>query len=156
MHKHCPGFENAQIIEVADTIGIRESRHIEGEQTLTEKEVFDCVVQDSAIAVMATNMDTHNLNDAGGSFHVPDAGPYFGVPYLCLVAKGLDNLLVAGRCISADSCAASAIRMMPSCMAYGHAAGIAGAMAVKDGVAPKDIDVKVLREKLVSEGGFVG
>ena len=105
---------------------------------------------------MATNMDAHNKDNPGGTLHVPTAGPYFTVPYPCLVAKGVDNLLVAGRAISADAMAGSAIRMMPSCMAFGQAAGTAAAMAAAAGICPRDLDVAALRRTLTAQGAFVG
>lgn len=156
LKKHADGFQNAVLVETGDTIGIRETRHIEGEYRLTGAEVFTCKVHDNAIACMATNMDTHNKDNPGGTLHVPTAGPYFTVPYPCLVAKGVDNLLVAGRAISADAMAGSAIRMMPSCMAFGQAAGTAAAMAAAAGICPRDVDVAALRRTLTAQGAFVG
>ena len=156
MKKHAPGFENSRIIATADAIGIRETRHIEGEYKLTGDEVAACKVHEDAIACMATNMDTHNKDNPGGSFFIPKNGPYFTVPYLCLVPKGISNLFVAGRAISADAIAGSAIRMMPSCMAFGQAAGTAAAMCAAQGIAPKDVDVQALRQTLVAQGQFVG
>ena len=156
MKKHAPGFENSRIIATADAIGIRETRHIEGEYKLTGDEVAACKVHEDAIACMATNMDTHNKDNPGGSFFIPKNGPFFTVPYLCLVPKGISNLLVAGRAISADAIAGSAIRMMPSCMAFGQAAGTAAAMSAAQGIAPKNVDVQVLRKTLVEQGQFVG
>lgn len=156
LRKHAVGFENAVMVDTADTIGVRETRHIEGEYRLTGEEVAACKVHPDAIACMATNMDTHNKSNPGGTLHIPTAGPYFTVPYPCLVAKGVDNLLVAGRSISADAMAGSAIRMMPSCMAFGQAAGTAAAIAVKQGLKPRDVDVSLLRKTLVDQGAFVG
>ena len=156
LKKHADGFQNAVLVETGDTIGIRETRHIEGEYRLTGAEVFACKVHDNAIACMATNMDTHNKDNPGGTLHVPTAGHYLTVPYPCLVAKGVDNLLVAGRAISADAMAGSAIRMMPSCMAFGQAAGTAAAMAAAAGICPRDLDVAALRRTLTAQGAFVG
>lgn len=156
MKKHAPGFENSRIIATADAIGIRETRHIEGEYKLTGDEVAACKVHEDAIACMATNMDTHNKDNPGGSFFIPKNGPYFTVPYLCLVPKGISNLFVAGRSISADAIAGSAIRMMPSCMAFGQAAGTAAAICAAQNIAPKDVDVQALRKTLVEQGQFVG
>jgi len=126
------------------------------DRELSGEEVAACRVPEGTIAVMATNMDTHNRDNPGGSFIVPTAGPYFGVPYLCLVPKGADNLLVAGRAISADALAGSAVRMMPSCMAFGQAAGVAAAMAAAADIPPRDVDVAALRRKLTDQGAFVG
>lgn len=155
LKKHAPGFENAILLNTADTIGIRETRHIQGEYTLTGQEVYDCVLHPDAIACMATNMDTHNKDNPGGTLHVPDK-PYFDVPYGCLVAKGVDNLLVAGRAISADAQAGSAIRMMPSCMAFGQAAGTAAAMAAAADIPVRKVPTDVLRNALTRQGAFVG
>lgn len=155
LKKHAPGFENAILLNTADTIGIRETRHIQGEYTLTGQEVYDCVLHPDAIACMATNMDTHNKDNPGGTLHVPDK-PYFDVPYGCLVAKGVDNLLVAGRAISADAQAGSAIRMMPSCMAFGQAAGTAAAMAAAADIPVRKVPTDALRNALTRQGAFVG
>ena len=155
LKKHAPGFENAILLNTADTIGIRETRHIQGEYTLTGQEVYDCVLHPDAIACMATTMDTHNKDNPGGTLHVPDK-PYFDVPYGCLVAKGVDNLLVAGRAISADAQAGSAIRMMPSCMAFGQAAGTAAAMAAAADIPVRKVPTDALRNALTRQGAFVG
>lgn len=155
LKKHAPGFENAILLNTADTIGIRETRHIQGEYTLTGQEVYDCVLHPDAIACMATCMDTHNRDNPGGTLHVPDK-PYFDVPYGCLVAKGVDNLLVAGRAISADAKAGSAIRMMPSCMAFGQAAGTAAAMAAAADIPVRKVPTDALRNALTRQGAFVG
>lgn len=155
LKKHAPGFENAILLNTADTIGIRETRHIQGEYTLTGQEVYDCVLHPDAIACMATCMDTHNKDNPGGTLHVPDK-PYFDVPYGCLVAKGVDNLLVAGRAISADAQAGSAIRMMPSCMAFGQAAGTAAAMAAAADIPVRKVPTDALRNALTRQGAFVG
>jgi succinate dehydrogenase/fumarate reductase flavoprotein subunit len=105
---------------------------------------------------MATNMDTHNKNDPGGTYYTLENGPYFGVPYPCLVAKGVNNLLVAGRAISADAMAGAAIRMIPCCLVFGQAAGTAAAHAIKDNKLPAEVDVKKLRETLKEQGAYLG
>ena len=69
-----------------------------------------------------------------------------------MVPVGLENLLVAGRAVSADSEAAGAIRVMPPCMALGQAAGVAAAMAVSSGTPLDSINVSVLRRRLTDQG----
>jgi len=156
MKKHAVGFENAKFMGTASTIGIRETRHIEGLYKLTVDDVKNCRVPEDTIAVMATNMDTHNKNDPGGTYYTLENGPYFGVPYPCLVAKGVNNLLVAGRAISADAMAGAAIRMIPCCLVFGQAAGTAAAHAIKDNKLPAEVDVKKLRETLKEQGAYLG
>jgi hypothetical protein len=156
LKKHAVGFENARFMGTAATVGVRETRHIDGLKRLTADDVSACRVPEDSIAVMATCMDTHNRSDPGGTFYPLENGPYFGVPYGCLVPRGVDNLLVAGRAISADSVAASAARMIPCCMVFGQAAGAAAAMAVQDGVAPADVDISKLLSTLRAQGAYLG
>lgn len=155
LKKYAVGFENAVFLGTADTLGIRETRHIDGIRRLTVDDVKVCAVPEDSIAVMATNMDTHNKDDAGGTYYTHTAGPFFGVPYGCLVAKGVDNLLVAGRSISTDAVAGSATRMIPCCMVFGQAAGTAAAMAVRENLAPADVSVPELRENLKKQGAYL-
>lgn len=154
--KYAVGFENARFMGTADSIGIRETRHIDGVKRLTAEDVIHCRVPEDSIAVMATCMDTHNKSNPGGTFYPLTNGPFFGVPYGCLVPRGIGNLLVAGRAISADSVAASATRMIPCCMVFGQAAGTAAAIAVRDGAAPADVDVHKLLSSLKEQGAYLG
>jgi hypothetical protein len=156
LKKHAVGFENAKFMGTAASIGIRETRHIEGLYRLTKDDVINCRVPGNSIAVMATNMDTHNKSDPGGTYYTLENGPYFGVPYTCLVPKGIDNLLVAGRAISADAVAGSAIRMIPCCIVFGQAAGTAAAMAVKEGKLPAAVDENKLCTLLKEQGAYLG
>lgn len=156
LKKYAIGFENAKFIGTASMIGVRESRHIHGKYILTADDVKACRVPDDSIAVMATNLDTHNKNDAGGTFYLLENGDFFGVPYSCLLPEGVDNLLVAGRSISAESVAASAIRMIPCCIAFGQAAGTAAAIAVNESVDIDALDINLLRKKLIQQGAYLG
>jgi len=156
LKKHAVGFENARFMGTAASIGIRETRHIDGVKRLSAEDVTACRVPEDSIAVMATCMDTHNRSDPGGTFYPLENGPFFGVPYGCMVPRGVESLLVAGRPISADAVAASATRMIPCCMAFGQAAGTAAAMAVADGILPSAVDVARLRASLMDQGAYLG
>ena len=83
-------------------------------------------------------------------------GNWYGVPYRCLVPKNIDGLLVAGRCVSASSVAAAAIRVMPPCMAMGQAAGTAAALAARSGITPRTLNAAKLAEQLKSDGVWLG
>ncbi len=156
LKKYAVGFEEAEFIDTADTVGIRESRHIEGLYRLTGEDVRSCRVPKDTIALMATNMDTHNKDDPGGNFITVRNGLYFGVPYRSLIPKNVKNLLIAGRAISADALAGSAIRMIPCCIAFGQAAGIAAAMAAVQKVSPSEINFYELRTSLIDQGAYLG
>ena len=83
-------------------------------------------------------------------------GNWYGVPYRCLVPLKVENLLVAGRCLSAESEAAGAVRVMPPVMAMGQAAGTAAALCLKTGSTPRALDSKSLVDVLRAQGAFLG
>ncbi|MDO4549453.1 MAG: FAD-dependent oxidoreductase, partial [Clostridia bacterium] len=78
--------------------------------------------------------------------------PVYGIPYGCLVPRGVKNLLVAGRAISATRTAMSSSRVMAQCMAEGEAAGLAASICAKEGCSPEQIDVARLRAALADRG----
>ncbi|MCM8772554.1 MAG: FAD-dependent oxidoreductase [Candidatus Omnitrophica bacterium] len=79
-------------------------------------------------------------------------GQYYEIPYRCLIPKKIDNLLVAGRCISTDFEAQSGTRLIMTCITMGHAAGTASALSIKENISPRKLDTEILREKLIKEG----
>jgi hypothetical protein len=89
----------------------------------------------------------------GWSF-IPGDGVY-DIPYRCLLPKGLDNVLVAGRCLSATHLAHASCRLMAQCMAMGEAAGTAAALAVNSGVTPRDLEPAALQAALVAGGAIL-
>jgi hypothetical protein len=127
--KNVPGFESAVLIETASQIGVRESRRVEGEYTLTKEDVVE-----------------------GKRFFDVVARNLFDIPYRCLVPRKVDGLLASGRCISTTHEAQASIRMICPCYATGEVAGIAAAKAVTDGVEPREIDVRGLQESLLKHG----
>ncbi len=80
----------------------------------------------------------------------------YGIPYRVLLPKGVGNLLLAGRCVSADSAAAGAIRVMPPAMALGQAAGTAAALSLLGGTTPQNLDFGDLRAALVADKAYLG
>jgi hypothetical protein len=87
--------------------------------------------------------------------YLPDDG-YYDIPYGCLVPQEIDNLTVAGRCISATHEALGSVRVMYQCMALGQAAGTAAAICVEQGIAPRQVVTEELRERLAAHGALVG
>lgn len=157
LKKYVPGCENARLLCVAPTIGIRESRHIHGLKTLTAEDCLAGLVPDDSVMVAANSVDVHGKFGPMSNEYIPlGDGVYYGVPYGCLLPQNVTNLLVAGRSLSATSEAAGAVRVMPPCMAMGQAAGTAAAMAVCAGISPRDVSVGQLREQLIRDGVFLG
>ncbi len=147
--KYVPGCENAMLIQTASVLGVRESRHIVGRYTLTDEDVISGRKFDDKISLCGYILDLHSDTTGGGKFVVVDQ--WFDIPYRCLVPETCNNLLVAGRCISATSGAASSLRTMTSCFAIGQGAGTAAAQSVAEHVKPKDIDIAKLQNTLRSQ-----
>lgn len=155
LRKYVPGCENAKLKASGSHVGIRESRHIQGEYRLTADDLLSAKVPEDSILLAANSVDVHGRFGPTSNEYVPINGDYYGVPYRSLIAKGVDQLLIAGRCVSADSTAAGAIRVMPPCMAMGQAAGTAAALAVKGSCSVRALDVQSLRAELKKNGAYL-
>ena len=152
LRKYVPGCEDARLKSTASYIGIRESRHIRGEYRLTAEDLLSAKVPEDSILIAANSVDVHGRFGPKSNEYTPINGSYYGVPYRSLIPLGIDGLLLAGRCISADSTAAGAIRVMPPCMAMGQAAGTAAAMAAKQNIPVRDVEISLLQEQLKNNG----
>ncbi|MDH5792632.1 MAG: FAD-dependent oxidoreductase, partial [Candidatus Bathyarchaeota archaeon] len=124
-----PGMEEAFLLDTSSQVGVRETRRIVGEYTLTKEDEV-----------------------AGSRFEDVVASSLFDIPYRCLVPKKVENLLVGGRCISTTHEAQGPIRNIPPCMVTGQAAGVAAALAVKKCVKPRELDPRELKEALMGQG----
>ena len=148
-----PGFENAYVDRVAPFMGIRETRRIIGEYILTEQDIFDCARFDDAIGVAAYPVDLHH--PVGGDCTLMWCPDCYDIPYRCLVPLNVDGLICAGRDISATHLALASVRVMGPAMCLGEAAGKAAALCARDGVQPRDLDVRKLRKALLDEGVYL-
>jgi hypothetical protein len=147
--EHVPGFERAYLASIAPQIGIRETRRIVGEYVLTAEDVLRGVKFEDRVAKNGYCIDIHDPKGKAWDVQfIQSEDATYDIPYRCLLPKGLDGLLVAGRCISATHEALGSVRIMPCCMALGQAAGTAAALAVKQSTAPRDIDIKLLQDQL--------
>jgi hypothetical protein len=155
MRKRLPGFRDCYLIDSGTQIGVRETRRIMGDYVLTAEDVFEARQFEDAIARVSFPIDIHDVKGGGGFFEGPREGPYYTVPYRCLVPQGIENLLVAGRCISATHEAHGSLRVMPPCFATGQAAGTAAALALETKTPPRQVDVGLLRASLTEQGALV-
>ena len=156
LKNNIPGFENADIIMSAPQIGVRESRMIVGEHVLNVEELKACTRFPDAIAAGNYDVDIHSPDGAGTSHYYFKEGEYYTIPYRCLLPKGADNLLVAGRCISSTHEAQASYRIMPIVTTLGEAAGVAASVACKAGVSVKAVDVGRVQQVLRENGAFLG
>lgn len=148
-----PGFENAYVDRVAPFMGIRETRRIIGEYILTEQDIFDCARFEDAIGVAAYPVDLHH--PVGGDCTLMWCPDCYDIPYRCLVPLKVDGLICAGRDISATHLALASVRVMGPAMCLGEAAGKAAALCARDGVQPRELDVRKLRKALLDEGVYL-
>ncbi len=163
--KNYKEFENIEIASIAPEIGFRDSRRIKGLYKLTKDDIEAQKVFDDAIAVYPRfydmlspdgNMDGDGKLEGGGyKGHIYEPitdDRSYTIPYRCLLPVDIDNLLVAGRCISTDHVAESSIRGISACMLTGQAAGAAAGIACTEDISPKHIDVKKLQAVLKEQG----
>lgn len=152
--KYLPGFEGSYIAEVASQVGVRESRRIRGLYYLTDEDVILYRKFEDYIARSNYPVDIHGKKLINKYFDAKekDRIPYYEIPYRCLVAAEVNNLLVAGRCISATFLAQSSLRVQPTVRAIGEAAGIAAAMSVQRNIGLDKVDGKDVREEMIRRG----
>lgn len=156
LRKYVPGCGGARLMSTGATLGIRESRHILGEALLTLDDVLRARVPEDAVALCSNSVDVHGkFGPSSNEYLTVRDGEYYGIPYRCLVPRETEGLLVAGRCLSADSQAAGAVRVMPPSMAMGQAAGTAAAIAARRGIGPRQVDAAELRQALRAAGAYL-
>ncbi|MFB7712377.1 FAD-dependent oxidoreductase [Streptomyces sp. NPDC056105] len=129
-----PGFANAYLLDVAEQIGVRQTRLLQGEYVVTKEDVTS-------------------------RRHFADSvarGRDYYTPYRALLPRDVDQLLVAGRHYSATPEAQRISREIPPCMAMGQAAGIAAATAVEQGVVVRDVDPAVIQRRMREQGADPG
>jgi hypothetical protein len=149
-----PGFEDAYLLETAPQIGIRETRRIVGEHVLSGEDVLSCRDFDDSIGCNGWPLEEHIEGGAKWTF-IQGRG-YHQIPYGTTLPRGVDNLLVAGRCASTTQDGQASLRVSGPCFAMGQAVGTAAELARRDGVTPGAIDRLALQRRLVADGAFIG
>ena len=155
LQKHVPGFEKSYLLSTAAKIGVRETRRIIGDYVLRQEDVLEARAFPDAVAKASYCIDMHGPANEGTEFTFMRKQGVYDIPYRCLLPRGIENILVAGRCFSAGHEALGSARVMAICMAMGHAAGTAAAMACSAGVSPRQVSVDALRDRLRSENAYV-
>lgn len=146
--KYVPGFENSYLSAIAALLGVRESRRIIGDYKVTLDD-FNAA-RDFADTIGRGAMPAGAHTPDGVTMYVYDLEPgqSMTIPYRCMLPKGKDGILVAGRCVSYEAPVANCIRCMPQCMVMGEAAGTAAAIAIKDGVTVRNVNISKLQKNL--------
>jgi hypothetical protein len=151
LRENVPGYERAVLVTTSPAIGVRESRRILGEHVLTAEEILAATHYDDQVAQCGAPIEDHHSGDDTRWVYLEE-GKTYGIPFRALQPRGLDNLLVAGRCFSATHDAHASARSMGTCMAMGQAAGTAAALTAE----PKRLDPPELRRRLREDGADVG
>lgn len=153
LRENLPGYENIKVIGSGTTTGVRESRRIMGDYVIDADELSagkrfpDVIVHDALFIV-----DIHNPDGAGQAEEKIQYCQPYDLPYRCFLPKGLEGLMVAGRCISGTHRAHASYRVMSICMAMGEAVGIAAALSVEKGCTPRQLDVTLLQKTMMDKG----
>ena len=152
--KYAPGFEECYVIDSASAIGVRETRRIIGEETLTDEDCIDARKGPRDIGQGAYCLDVHQPTGVIEHKHVRD-GESYGIPYGVMLPQKIENCLVAGRPVSSDRFANGSVRNQAHIMTIGQAAGTAAAMCAERRTTPRELPVEPLREKLRQDGAVV-
>lgn len=155
MKKYIPGFEEARLVSTGACIGVRESRKIVGAYRLTAEDLLGNRMFEDAVAMGGYPIDIHSPDGGATNHRHLKPGSWYSIPYRCLYAPQVENLLVAGRCISATHEACAAIRVTPILMAISEGAGTAAALAAAGDGCAAHVDVSALRRRIRENGGFL-
>lgn len=159
MRKHFPGFAYARLKSITPMLGVRETRRIVGEHTLTVDEVVEGLDLPDAVGYSIYGWD---LPDPKRPSYQPmhEKGtrkrhPWTPIPYRIMVPRPVLNLICPGRAVSVERDVLGPLRVMAPCMAMGEAAGLAAHVVVGDGGSFRDVDSGRLREMLRKRGAIV-
>jgi hypothetical protein len=143
-----PGFENSYLIETAIQVGVRETRRAIGDYVMTEEDITRCHKFDDAIARGSYGIDIHGQKDEQSRLDEMPENDFYEVPLRSLIVKDAENLLVAGRNVSATRKAHGALRIMPTSAAMGEASGALAAISVIKNISLRNVPVIEVQQKI--------
>lgn len=166
--RHVPGYEKAYLLDTSSHIGVRSSRRLHGLATVTEDDAWNFRRYDDAVARSSWEIDVWPAD----SYTAPavkrddpvyiergrrmrEQREYFDIRYGCVVADKIDNLLMGGRCISAEHRAESSLRIQQTCMSTGQAAGTAAALSIAAQQTPRELDPQLVVTQLAGDRAAV-
>jgi len=152
LKKNVPGFEDAYLLMSGTQIGVRETRRIIGEYVMTEEDILMARKFPDVIARGSYPIDIHSPTGEGTIIKGPPPGASYDIPYRSLIPQKIDNLIIAGKCISATHEAHAAIRIIPIVVAIGQASGTAAALSAKLNIPPRKLDISLLQKTLKEQG----
>jgi glycine/D-amino acid oxidase-like deaminating enzyme len=151
--RELPGCEKTRLISMQPETGIRETYRIDGVYKITHDDYIGGKVFDDAVCYSFYPIDVHDKHGVEPRHLLEGTVPT--IPLRALIPKNSQNLLVAGRCVSSDRLANSALRVQASCMAMGQAAGATAALAVRNRTTPLKVTLNDIKKTLVNNGAIV-
>ena len=156
LRQSVPGFEQAEVASVAAQVGIRETRRIHGEYMLQEDEVLKGTKFSDGIALGAWPVEFHDPDTGKIEWRFIDQpDDYYSIPLRCLIVRGVDNLLVAGRCASTTHIAQASSRVTAQALAMGEAAGILASQAASSHIPVRKIPYTTVQSALRKHGAIL-
>lgn len=144
-----PGCEQAKLRNFGMTLGIRDTRKVDALYNLTAADVRGQGRFDDSIGIFPEFIDGYGL------LILPTTGRYFHVPYRSLVPRGVEGLLVSGRCIGGDKVSHAAVRNMMCCAVSGQGAGVAAAVSLRTGQPFARLDLGRVQAELRRQGARI-
>ena len=156
LRNNIPGYESCRVKASGSSLGVRESRRIMGDYVLEDADVEQGRRQKDVVVHQAWFLiDIHNPAGGGQAEGHSQAAKPYDIPYRCLLPRGVEGLLTCGRCISGTHRAHASYRVMSICMATGQAAGAAAALSAREGLTPRELDVKLVQQALMDQGAVL-
>ena len=152
--KGIPGLEKVRLESMSPEVGVRETYRVRGEYLISLVDYTWGKRWEVSVCYAFYPIDLHDKSSGVRPAHLKE-GVVATVPLRALIPKGSRNLLVAGRCISSDRLANSALRVQATCMATGQAAGAAAALAAQRGVTPGQLPSAEVKALLTAHGAIV-
>lgn len=149
LRERVPGFEHAMLAGIAARVGVRETRRIVGQHTLTEQDIVSGRRFEDAIALGAGPMDLHDPKGTGVALWAPELP--FEIPLRCLLPQSVEGLVVTGRAMSATREANGGSRHMGTAMCLGEAAGLFAALAARGKASLQEPPYERMRKMLRAE-----
>ncbi|MEA1952184.1 MAG: FAD-dependent oxidoreductase, partial [Planctomycetota bacterium] len=154
--------KNCQLVYVPHMDAKRESRRLLGDHILTQNDVLAGTLFPDAIAHGGWPMDIHHpkgiYSGEEGAFDYNTKVPLYTIPYRCVYSRNIDNLMMAGRDMSVTHVALGTVRVQGTLAAIAQGTGIAAAMCVEKGVAPRELGklhIEQLRQRLLRDDQFI-
>ena len=149
------GLENVQLVSSASEVGVRETYRVIGEKTITEEDYLEGLVPEDALSWSYWMVDEHKAGTSGARLVFHEKDKVGTIPLGAMLPKGVGNMLVAGRAVSSDHGANSALRVQASCMGMGQAAGVTAALAAERRCDPREVPLALIKERLTGIGHIV-